>query len=267
MAALANLSTEERIGIGAAAIVHVALAGGLAWMAQQRDLDIPPPPQRVDVSLATEVSMESTAPDPSAEPAASLAPVVSELPSPPEQVVAAPEPVVRPTTPPRVTPTTRASARSTPAPAPSARASTRPAPTPSPAASRPPSGGRLSDDFLEGSSASQGTRGQPAATFGPQERASLVSAISRQLRPNWSAPRGQDWELLTSRVSWSLNRDGTVRGTPRCTQVGTVTDSNRPQVSVHCEAAIRAVRTTRFNLPEQFYSQWDDLEFDFDRRL
>lgn len=286
MADPAHLSTADKIGTGVAIVMHAALGGLLWWMAKEPQEPPPPPQQRIDVSLATEISLESTAPNPDAQPAASLAPVVTEVPEPPSEPVSAPpEPVTappeppraRPETPPRVTPTGRATPRPTPsasaAPRPSPSASGRPAPRPSATPSATPSrragGSRLGENFLEGSGSNttSSDRGQPAATFGAAERASLVSAIARQLRPNWSAPRGQDWELLVSRVSWSLNRDGTVRGTPRCSQVGRVTDSNRPQVDVHCEAAIRAVRTTRFNLPEQFYTHWDDLEFDFDRRL
>ena len=45
-------------------------------------------------------------------------------------------------------------------------------------------------------------------------------------------------------------------------------DSNRTQVSRHQEQAIRAVRTAApFNLPEQYYSVWQDLEWNFDNRL
>lgn len=272
MAALANLSTEERVGIGAAVVAHIALGVALSLHIGGNRAQLAPP-ERIDVSLATEVSMESTAPDPSAEPAASTAPVVTELPQPPQELVQQPpEPAVRPSTPPRVTPSMRPTARSTPAPAPTptARASSRPtpAPTPTPAASQRAGGSRMSDDFLEGSSTSTGTRGSPAATFGASERAALASAITRQLRPHWTAPSGVDVELLVSRVNWQLNRDGSLSGRPTCRTLQGINDSNRPQAALHCERAIRAVQLAApFNLPDQFYSRWQSLEWDFDRRL
>ncbi|RJY09978.1 energy transducer TonB [Aurantiacibacter aquimixticola] len=271
MAALATLSTEERVGIGAAVIAHLALAAALAWHAT-RDMEPVAPVERVEVSLATEVSLESTAPDPSAEPAASFAPVVTDLPSPPEQNIVSPpvQPrVERPVEPrPDPRPTARSTARPTPAPSPSSRASARPTPAPSPTASRRAGGSRLGSDFLDGSSTADGNRGQPAATFGASERAALNSAVTRQLRPHWSAPSGVDVDLLVTVVSWRLNRDGSLSGSPRCVTQSGINDSNRPQADLHCERARRAVQLAApFNLPEQFYSRWDDLQWTFDRRL
>ena len=76
-------------------------------------------------------------------------------------------------------------------------------------------------------------------------------------------------ELLVSLVRWQLNPDGTLKGRPTCrTTPSSITESNRPQSSLHCERAIRAVQLAApFKLPEQFYSRWDDLEWQFDRRL
>lgn len=275
MAETAHLSTEEGVGIGVAVVAHAALAAALAWHATR---DAPPivTPERITVSLATEVSLESTAPDPSAEPAASFAPVITDIPQAPQEPVTAPpvEPRAAPTTRPTTAPTTRptsrpttpATSRPTPAPTPTARASSRPTPTPT--ATRRAGGSRLGADFLEGSSTADGNRGSPAATFGATERAALASAITRQLRPHWSAPSGVDVELLVSRVNWRLNEDGTLNGRPTCRNLSGVNDSNRPQAPLHCERAIRAVQLAApFNLPEQFYSRWNNLEWDFDRRL
>ncbi|KLE34772.1 hypothetical protein [Aurantiacibacter luteus] len=304
MEALANYSPEERIGIGAAVVAHGLLVALLvARMGMEQPLI--PPPERIEVSLATDVSLESTAPDPSAEPAASMAPVISDTPAPPEppaeflpepppprpqptvaprpepSAAPRPQPTARPTARPTPAPSPRASARPTPAPSPSARASSRPTPAPSPRASSRPTpapspsasaragGSRLGDDFLSGRSpTSEGTRGSPAATFGASEAADLRSAITRQLRRNWSAPQGVDAELLVTTVAWRLNRNGTLAGTPRCTNQSGINDANRAQAQVHCDRAIRAVQLADFSgLPDQFYSRWDDLEWTFDRRL
>ena len=84
-----------------------------------------------------------------------------------------------------------------------------------------------------------------------------------------AAPSGLEAELLVSTVSWDLNPDGTLRGTPRCrTDPASITASNRPQAGLHCERAIRAVqRAAPFKLPEQFYDRWKALEWQFDRKL
>lgn len=270
-----RLSSEERIGIGAALLAHVALAALLAWQASRAPSALAPP-ERINVSLATEVSLESTAPDPSADPALSAAPEIAPLPEPPREVVQPPprpveRPVERTVTPPRPTATPRRTterSRLTPTPTPTARATQRTTQTPTATATTRPRGAELGENFLEGSSNNRGNSGSPAATFGPQERAALASAITRQLRPRWTAPSGVDVEQLVTVVSWRLNEDGSLRGQPRCVTQRGITESNRPQASLHCERAIRAVQLAApFNLPEQFYSQWDDLEWEFDRRL
>jgi len=121
----------------------------------------------------------------------------------------------------------------------------------------------------KGSSTTTTETRAPAATFGAKEAADLRSAISRQIKRNWSAPNGVEAELLVSVVRWQLNQDGTLKGRPTCrTNPNSITESNRPQSSLHCERAIRAVQLAApFKLPEQFYSRWDDLEWQFDRRL
>ena len=271
MAAFANLSSEERVGISAAVIVHVALAAGLAWQATRE----PPaldPPERIAVSLATDVSLESTAPDPSADPAAALAPELGDLPQEPQEFVEAPpiEPVTRPET---SAPARPRSARPQPTPTPTARSTPRdarptPAPTPTATASQGTRGSRLNPDFVTGASDGSGDSGSPAQEFGRAERAALASAITRQLRRHWTAPSGLESDQLVSVVAWRLNRDGSLSGRPRCINQRGITTSNRPQAPLHCERAIRAVTLAApFNLPEQFYSRWDDLEWDFDRRL
>ncbi|WP_338243325.1 cell envelope integrity protein TolA [Aurantiacibacter hainanensis] len=269
MAMLADLSREERVGLGAAVVAHLALAAGLAFHATREP---PPytPTERIDVNLASEISLESTAPDPSAEPAAATAPEIADTPLAPEDMVEAPpaEPVERPVTaPPRRTTEPRTPSPQ-PSPQPTRRAEQTPTPRPTATATQRAQGSRLSEDFLQGSSSAQGNSGSPAANFGPTERAALASAITRQLRPHWSAPSGVDVEQLVSVVSWQLNRDGSLKDRPRCLSQRGINDSNRPQASLHCERAIRAVQLAApFNLPDQFYSRWNDLEWDFDRRL
>ncbi|WP_108788454.1 cell envelope integrity protein TolA [Erythrobacter sp. Alg231-14] len=266
---------EERIGLIAAIVLHVALVVVLAMqfaLFPPKDIT----PDRMTVSLATEVSLEATAPEPVAESRAAIAPTLSEEPAPPEEpaqvepVETAPRPAPVPQTRPAPTPQTRPQTRPTNTSPPRPR--TRPdRPRETTPAPRNTGGSRIGDNFLGGSGNSTNTdeTRPPAATFGRRERAALASAITRQLRPNWNPPTGVDADKLVSTVSWRLNQDGTLRGTPTCrTQNNSITASNRPQVGLHCERAIRAVRSAvPFNLPEQFYSRWDDLEWQFDIRL
>jgi len=242
-----------------------------------------PEPQRITVNFAEEVGMTSAAPDPVQESQASVAPELGDAAPPPIEYVP-PPPIPQPTSAPAPEPRPAPRATSRPQPRPTARASSRPEPRPtsratSSSAPRPQptrearrsGGSRIGEDFLpgQGDSTTTSETRTPAATFGASERAALSAAITRQLRPHWSAPTGADAEKLVSVVSWRLNQDGSLRGRPTCRNIpGSITDSNRPQADLHCERAIRAVQLAApFNLPEQFYAQWDDLEWQFDRRL
>lgn len=270
------LRNEEKIGLGAALVLHAALVGVLAMQTMRSEVSVFP--ERINVSLATEVGLEAAAPDPVPESRAATAPTLAEEPAPAPEV-AKPEPAPRPMpVPPKPIPkpaTKTAAKPPTPTrtPAPPQRTPPRQAATTPPKTAAPKTGGgsRIGDDFLPGKGSSTNTTETraPAAKFGAAERAALSSAITRQLRPNWSAPSGLEAELLVSTVSWDLNPDGTLKGTPRCrTAASSITASNRPQASLHCERAIRAVqRAAPFKLPEQFYDRWKALEWQFDRRL
>ncbi|WP_126171941.1 TonB C-terminal domain-containing protein [Altericroceibacterium xinjiangense] len=298
MAALANLRREERYGLAIAVAAHVGLAGVLLL---QPSTPEPPVPQqeRMTVSLADEVSLTSTAPDPVAEPPAAVAPILAPEPAPPAPApVAQPEPApvpeVSPPTPrappPPPPPRPRASPR--PAPRPSPTAAPRPQPTAKPSAApraaaparqtparsqaqpapKPTTGGgsRIGDDFLAGVGASERAeaQGTPASEIGPSERASLGQAISRQLKPHWAPPDGVDVEKLVTVVRFRLNRDGSLSGAPQIVRTTGVTDSNRAQKDRYEEQAVRAVRLAApFNLPEQYYDGWKVVNSNFDYRL
>ena len=271
----ANLKREDRLGLGVAIGAHVALAA--VFLLQDPTPSRIEMPERMVVSLADEVSMESTAPDPSAQPAASFAPELADTPSPPvpepiatpipREVQTAPPP--SPPPPPRPRATSRPEPRSTPTPRPTASA--RPTPTPAPAPRRERAGGsRIGADFLEGQSdAANSDRGSPATRAGPAVTASIQSAIVRQLKPHWSAPSGVDAERLVTTLSWELNRDGSLKGRPRVINQSGINDSNRPQAGLHAERAIRAVQLAApFDLPEEYYDSWKSIRgATFDRNL
>jgi hypothetical protein len=212
------------------------------------------------VSLADEVALTSTSPDPSAQEQAAIAPVLAPEPEP----VVEPEPV-RPVAKPAPAPKPTAAPK--PAPKPSAKPTTAPKPTPT----RQPAGTRLGDDFLKGVGGSERSNnpGKPAAQFGAAEAASLIQAISRQIKPHWNAPQGVDAEKLVTVLSFELNENGSLKGTPRVVGQSGINDSNRPQAALHAERAIRAVQLAApFDLPDEFYDKWKRVrELRFDRRL
>lgn len=268
--ATAAFRREDRVGLIAAMVLHVALVAAFAlqfaFAPEPRAV-----PERMTVSLASNVSMESTAPDPVPESRAAIAPTLTDIPAPatPDAPEAAAPDRAQTPPPPSARRPSRRPAPEEPAPD---RARSRPDRDPAPARSRENAGGsRIGDNFLEGRGSSSRTdeAHAPAAAFGASESAALSSAITRQLRPHWNAPTGVDAEKLVSIVSWRLTREGRLSGSPSCRTVpSSITASNRPQAGLHCERAIRAVQLAApFNLPEQFYSQWDDLEWQFDRRL
>jgi len=262
------LRNEEKVGLLAALVLHGALVAVLLMQTVRSEVSVFS--ERMTVSLATEVGLEAASPDPVAESRASIAPTLAEDPAPAPEA-ARPEPAARVAPAPTPKPVNR-SATQQPAPSRDRSRPDRTAPASAAAKSAAKGGGsRIGDDFLEGKGSSTTTTETraPAATFGRAERAALSSAITRQLRPNWTAPSGLEAELLVSTVSWDLNPDGTLRGTPRCrTEPASITASNRPQAGLHCERAIRAVqRAAPFKLPEQFYDRWKANEWQFDRKL
>ena len=283
--ATAAITREEKIGLAVAAAAHVAIVAVLLYQGTTTPAKpVVEEPERMVVSLATDVGLTSTAPNPvpqarrAAAPDAQpdLAPIPPAfqapdvLPQPRPRPTAAPRPTTRATSAPRSTPAPapRPTRSSSPAPTPRATRSSAPAPTPAPRPTQTRSGG-ISGDFLDGSGASaSGSAGSPAATAGPREQAAIGAAIQRQLRPHWQAPNGVDAELLVTNVRFRLNRDGSLSGSPSCVSQSGVNDANNAQKDVHCERAIRAVRAAApFNLPEQFYDAWRTVTSRFDRRL
>lgn len=230
-------------------------------------------------------------PQPKPQPAPEPARKVEVKPLPPRPV-ATPKPAPRPVAKP--SPAPRPTASPAPRPSPSARPAPRPAATSAPkapqktttatastgaprstatTAPRNAGGSRIGADFLKGVQGGQartGTATAPAAaSIGPAVRSALSGAISRQLKPRWVAPQGVDADQLITVLTWNLNRDGSLSGTPRVVRQEGITDTNRPQAARHAEQAIRAVQLAApFNLPEEYYDAWKRVaEFRFDKRL
>lgn len=262
---------EERIGLAAAVVLHGALLAVLALQTVRGEVSVFP--ERVTVSLASEVGLEAASPDQVSESRAAIAPTLSDTPAP------APEPAQpdrserTAPTPPKPKPATR-SAASTPAPS---RDRSRPDRTPpkpatTPAKSVTKGGGSLiGDDFLDGkgsSTTTQETRA-PAPKYGASELASLDSAVGRQVKIKWQGrvPQGPDAEKLVTRVRFRLNPDGTLASEPQLVgQTTGVTELNRNQVGRHREEAIRAIKLVgQFKVPFPVPADHNTFTLVFDR--
>ena len=276
---------DERTGLAVAVVLHLAL---LAMLIVQGLFPAPviEPPQRMTVSLAEEVGMEASAPDPVTESRASTAPTMDLNPaSAPEQEAPAPTlPQVERPTPPRV---------QSPVPQPKPAPDTRPRRRPDPPRTQPQSqprtqpqsqaqaqpqrsersgGSRLGDNFLEGAGDSAKTNETrvPASQIGASAKASLVQAIARKIKPHWEPPNGPDVEKITTFLRFRLNADGSLAGRPEMIRQTGVTDTNRAQASRHAEQAIRAVQLAApfDDLPAEYYEAWKLVgPFSFDWRL
>ena len=123
-----GINREERTGLIVAVVLHLAL---FALLLVQGLFPAPTidPPQRMTVSLAEEVGMEATAPDPVTESRASTAPTLEINPAPaPAQELPVPPQVSRPVPPQVQSPLPPPSARSNII-APSSRTRSGPCPT------------------------------------------------------------------------------------------------------------------------------------------
>lgn len=241
----------------AALIVVLAAHAALVWWltVYKPATGEMPLPETITVTLSDEVGLTSTSPEPAAEPAPATAPEFGEAPPPPEPPKAQPSPKPKPLV-------QQPQAR----PTPNARA------TPPPKQTGKPGGSKLGQDFLNGVPAAQSTGASPylpANLIGAAVRASLASAIARELKPRWVAPQGAEAEKLVTILTWDLNPDGTLSGSPRLVRQEGITEANRAQAQRHVEQAIRAVRLAApFDLPEQYYNAWKRITtFRFDRKL
>lgn len=262
---------EERVGLTVAVVLHLLLFAG--FLLQPSRDEVFEMPERMTVSLAEDVGLEATAPDPVTESRAAIAPTLSEQPTPlAEPLPTPPEPSVRPE--PR--PVTQPQPTVRPQPAPRRTSAPTPRDTPAPAPAPRPTqasggGSRIGNDFLGGAGSSTSTTETrvPASQIGASAKASLRQAISRQIKPHWSAPQGADAELLVTILAFRLNEDGSLAGRPRVVSQSGINAANKAQADLHAERAVRAVQLAApFDLPPEYYNAWKNIsEWRFDRRL
>lgn len=283
------MERTEKIGIGVATAGHVLLFGLLSTtlLGTPEPLKLNSPP--IDVSMVNEIDMKSAGPKVSFDP-----PPPSEAPEqgPTEEAAPAPAPTPEPEVtpappPPKPAPPKQAAPKAKPKPpAPPPKAEPKKAPVkeaPKQTAAKPatatgkgqaqkPKGSLLGPNFLDGITSSTPAKTKtatpPAASVGPQQKAALDAEIRRQLKPYWKAPTGADADQLRTVVAVELNPNGSLASNPEIVGTTGVTDSNRTQVQLHQELAIKAIRlASPFKLPADLYDGWKSLHIGFDRRL
>jgi hypothetical protein len=244
-----RLDRAEWTGTGAALLFHVALIGALSMSLAH--VDSTPEPPAMEVEFVEEVGLTAAAPQSIAvPPPPSQAPEIGEA-----EPIEAP-PIVRPQ-PPRPAPV----ARPTPP---------RPAPPSRPA----PRVSRIGDDFLKGigdaSSRSNAPPKPAAPTFSAQARASVGSAILRQVQP--CADRqpfiGEDANQVRLRVNLKLARSGRLTRPP--TILGMSGDPDlRAKYGDLLEDQVRRIfaECTPLRLPAELYDTpdggWNDFTFTY----
>lgn len=244
-----------KIGLGVASAGHVLLFAALSasWLAADPlKLDSAP----IEISIADDVAIQSAAPK------------IADAPPPPsgaEEHADQPEP-----TPPAPSAHDRV-AEPVPAPSPT------PAPKPKPAASQPAkakAGGLRLDtsDWMKPASGAnpqaRATNAAPASAIGPAQQSALAAEIRRQIKPYWKAPTGADADQLRTTLAVKLARDGALIGDPQIISTSGQTLSNRGQVRLHQEQALKAVRLAApFHLPPDLYESWKSLSITVDRKL
>jgi outer membrane biosynthesis protein TonB len=271
------MERSERLGMGVSAAGHILLFGALSLGLLRTSVTIPPAPPAIDVSLADEVALRSSTPNPStAMPEPATAPELGQVepdaappePAPPVVTPApVPKPVEAPKPKPKPEPVPVQKQPEKPAPA-----KAKPAPQPAPKAAdakpkpqaKPQRAPRLGADFLKGLDTDAPPSRNPAPVAGSNAPMSAIAAralnaeITRQIKPFWRPPSGADAEKLVTLLSVRLDRNGAVIGQIEVVGQEGVTASNRAQADLHAERAVQAVlRASPFkDLPPEYYDQW-----------
>ena len=258
-----GIRAEEKTGLIVAVVLHLAV---LALLLVQAMMPAPsvPKTERMTVSLAEDVGLEATAPDPVPESRAAIAPTLSDAPAPAPEILDAPsQPMVD-------QPVRRVQS---PVPAPGATSKPRretPRETAKPKPSKKSGGSLIGNDFLAGAGDSKTTdeTRTPASQIGAQAKASIGQAVARQIKPHWSPPNGPEVEKITTFVRFRLNEDGSLNGRPTVVRQTGITDTNRAQAGRHGEQAIKAVQLAApFDLPPEYYEAWKTITANLDWRL
>ncbi len=271
------MDRAEHTGLGVAVIGHVLLFGALSLSLlatpELPKIDNTP----VEVTLTNEVALETAAPAPT--PAATAetppAPLIAAAPPPapapaPVERTLPPPPVQKPIAKAEPKPATKPSSKAPAKPTRVAVAATKPtrrpglsssivsglSDSPTPSKATKPGKTTTTPSASTAQTASQ-TSGISLAQMTGAQKSSLNALIYTQLKPYWKPPSGADAELLITRLSVRLNKDGSLADDPELIDQQGVNDSNRTQAKLHADRAIQAVRRAApFNLPPQYYDAW-----------
>jgi outer membrane biosynthesis protein TonB len=297
------MDRADATGLGVAFAGHAALFTVLALGFAAAKLPVPQS-DPIEIEMVTEeAALVSAAPTPSADapapllapeegpPAPAAAPIVAEPmplprvePSPAPRVTPTPQPprpaptptpkVVQRPQPPRPAPAQPKAKAVPPRPAP-AKAVPKAAPKAAAPASQPKGSAARPTGRLKGLLSGLGANDSPSRATTPPARkagaavtASLGAEVRRQLKPHWKSPTGADAEQLRTELSIWLTPSGAVTRVEVIRTTGQ-TASNRPQVKLHQEQAVRAARlASPFRLPAEYYDEWKHLSpIGFDKRL
>lgn len=254
----------EARGTAAALLLHVVLIIALTSSLARVPSMAEPPAVEVEFVDSDEVALTAAAPTPATPPPAAQAPAAQAepTPAPPEPQPAPAPPLAQPVVRPAPAPIPRPlPARPTPAPAPVARPQpARPAPAqPRPA---PPRQTRIGDDFLKGipnPNSDLGPRpaSQGAATFSAAAKASVDSAIKRQIQPcaNRQPTLGPGADRIRVTVNLRLDRSGRLSRPPALVRTSGVDEDNAKFEDLAYDQAVAVFRAcSPLRLPAELYS-------------
>ncbi|WP_300973001.1 cell envelope biogenesis protein TolA [Sphingomonas sp. LHG3406-1] len=269
-----KLDRGEAQGTGVALLLHVALVVALTTSLATMPKVPEPPAVEVEFVDSDEVALTAAAPTPATPPPAAEAPApADQAPAPPEPQPAPaltpppPQPIVRPTPAPvaRPLPNRPAPPQARPAPARARPAPARPAPAqarPAPARPAPPRQSRLGDDFLRGIpnpdlDLSPRPARQGAAIFSAAAKASVDSAIKRQIQPcaNRQPTLGPGADRIRVTVNLRLDRAGRLSRPPSLVRTSGVDDDNQRFEDLAYDQAVAVFRAcSPLRLPAELYS-------------
>lgn len=300
------MDRSDRIGLGAAFLLHLGLFGALSVSLLSRNTPVVPPPPSVDVSLVEEVGLQSSAPKPVVEPAPSQAPdpgpPEDAAPPPPTPQKAVPEPPAPKPPEPKPKPAPVAAAKPAPpkprevataAPAKPSKPATKATPTPTVptkpstkpgtgtqvASLKPkPRGSRLSDDIVAGLT----DKPSPSKVVAPvgvvidaKALAGIQDAIRRQIQPcadrlsNAGIP--QEAKRIVIKFNLRLNRDGNLAVRPTVlSRLNTDAETERYAQQI-ADLGIAAFRQCApLKLPPEFYQTanggWNNINYNWQLR-
>jgi outer membrane biosynthesis protein TonB len=257
-----RVDSGEAKGTAAALLLHALLIVALTTSLAKVPNTPEPPPVQVEFVDSDEVALSAAAPTPATPPPAAQAPATDPTPAPPEpqptplEQAAPPPPLPAPVIRPAPTPLPRS--------LPQRPAVARPQPPrPAPAQPRPapPRQSRIGDDFLRGipSSRDLGPReaSEGAATFSAAAKASVDSAIKRQIQPcaNRQSTLGPGAERIRVTVNLRLDRSGRLSRPPALVRTAGVDEDNARFEDLAYDQAVTVFRAcSPLRLPAELYS-------------